>query len=510
MTLEQKCMIEIMNERYNILNDEAIDWMKLLDLMQRHKVVTYFYKEIEEYVPIKFRCHYDFLYDRIIGKNKLMIKELAYFDKIFDANGIDYYLLKGFDLSLLLYNDPCIRPQGDIDILIDMENFERVKDILNENEYYCAFRKNNAWHYLPSGMHFMHYGGHEVVFFKKADFYAEIKIEIHERLEDISIEKSKSFFSALCKVQIGDIHCNTMDNEHMFIYLCFNTISNFDSLHGVLVNTYLRDLYDVISFLRNVALDFEKVLSLSEKYGFTERLFCTLSYCSIVYDSLELYLPSYIIDELLHNPPVLNYFSSFFVKWDIDFMTRLFDDNARKINYKKNYILKSHGTQNPNYNSKLMLADTISYRKFQYIADNSFEYSVSKDAFSSSLIVNYILNAKAVQDCMNGMQIVFSYLMQVTNIGSDDLLDCIIVRYDGSKFIKEMGGEQTSITSVNNDRQGQTLVFTVPIAHFGIIMNNELCYNIITRKHIWENCYEWGPGEFEVYFDEGKLGVLQL
>lgn len=63
----------------------------------------------------------------------------------FDENGIDYMLLKGCKMKLL-YPKPELRMMGDVDILIRMEQYDRIRPIM---ESLCLSEGNMTDHELP-------------------------------------------------------------------------------------------------------------------------------------------------------------------------------------------------------------------------------------------------------------------------------------------------------------------------------------------------------------------------
>ncbi|MCC6181324.1 MAG: nucleotidyltransferase family protein, partial [Bacteroidia bacterium] len=84
--------------------------------------------------------------------NNAIYKDLAEISEVFSKAGIQFILLKGSHLAKFVYQDPGMRPMGDIDILVKKDDLQKAEELLLQMGYYQEHDKIGAFH-LPYFLH---------------------------------------------------------------------------------------------------------------------------------------------------------------------------------------------------------------------------------------------------------------------------------------------------------------------------------------------------------------------
>ena len=156
----------------DLIDEHKFDNKEFIRLIKHHRLDSIFLKAVQEQ-NIKLPNELKERLEQINKRNKMrMMKltaELIRIHKLFTENGIDYISLKGPALSQQIYGDYTIRSSRDLDILVKVDDLDKVNSILNDNGYYTDvnnFDNHNKAH-------------HDISFVNKK---LEIQIEIHTRL----------------------------------------------------------------------------------------------------------------------------------------------------------------------------------------------------------------------------------------------------------------------------------------------------------------------------------------
>ena len=108
------------------------DMEQAADQVKKHYMSALLYEGavlcgISGKLPIMRQLFQD--YCRSVIVNERQLRKLHGVLSVFDANGIDYMLLKGSKMKAL-YPKPELRAMGDADILIRMEQYDRIKPLM--------------------------------------------------------------------------------------------------------------------------------------------------------------------------------------------------------------------------------------------------------------------------------------------------------------------------------------------------------------------------------------------
>lgn len=142
LTLEFELLIIILNNFENKIVDSLlskVNWKEFLRLSYFHRVYPLIFKRlsriqskyIPEYVIVNLQQSYLF---NTMGMLKL-VKEIEQITLLLRKNNIESICLKGPLLSYDLYGDLSSRTSNDIDMLIDINNLDKVTALLNSIGY---------------------------------------------------------------------------------------------------------------------------------------------------------------------------------------------------------------------------------------------------------------------------------------------------------------------------------------------------------------------------------------
>lgn len=167
-------------------------------------------------------------------------KEIEKIFCLFEENKISYMPLKGTVLKSL-YKKPEMRSMGDADILIRLEEYDRIKEVMTKLGYEQKYESN-----------------HELVWKKGKTFI----IELHKTVvPNYNEEFFKYFGDGWSKaLKEGSAYRHSMSNENEFIYV-FTHFAKHYRAGGIGV----RQLSDLWLLLKNRQLDFNFIEQEMEK-----------------------------------------------------------------------------------------------------------------------------------------------------------------------------------------------------------------------------------------------------
>ena len=140
-----------------------VDWQEFLRLGDRHRVVPLVWRgmgrcrdiDFPENVQETIKRKTDFNRKRALQQTA----ELIQLSRLFEENGIRAISLKGPILAKQVYGDVGMRHAGDLDLLVDKNNFEKAKLILLQcgytlGEKYVSIKENEQAVFMELRNHF--------------------------------------------------------------------------------------------------------------------------------------------------------------------------------------------------------------------------------------------------------------------------------------------------------------------------------------------------------------------
>jgi len=145
---ELKLLIFLSQEKLNnspfSVNLNNIDWENFVNLTIKHRLVSHVLQH-SEYLAENFQIPtYEKLIDNRLKHSKTSLNYAIHAIRIFQEfkeKNIPHIYFKGPLLSLELYNDIGYRSFGDIDVLVEKQNAEKAKSLLEELGFTCIYPK---------------------------------------------------------------------------------------------------------------------------------------------------------------------------------------------------------------------------------------------------------------------------------------------------------------------------------------------------------------------------------
>ncbi len=210
----------------------------------------------------------------------------------FNARSIPFILLKGAYLGHVVYKDPALRPMADVDLLVREEHFGQAGRELELLGYKLVFELNpgeNSLLRLPE-----EYG--------LSDRFPE-SIDLHRRIQsmDYYIFPADILWEEAVEKELYGSRVFYLSTELNFIHLALH---NFD--HG----GSLRDWVDLVTVVRTMNLDWDRLLLLARSLGTVRPLFWVFRELGrnwetqppkSVSESLDSYVPSWLEDRVIRH-----------------------------------------------------------------------------------------------------------------------------------------------------------------------------------------------------------------
>ncbi|WP_461637528.1 nucleotidyltransferase domain-containing protein [Labilibaculum euxinus] len=185
-----------------------------------------------------------------------IVAELFYLTKLFLESGLEFIPMKGPVLSWRLHKDFLVRRYKDIDLLFDIEDIEKVSDVLigagYEAQYFTLPKTKNKRHLVLTKFHHL--------VFQHPD--RKVSVEIHWKLSTHNTirrsEVKKIIGDNFESLSIQGYQFKVFSNEMEFVYLI---------IHGAKHKWMrLKWLHDIYCFYRKKQLNFDKVLELATAF----------------------------------------------------------------------------------------------------------------------------------------------------------------------------------------------------------------------------------------------------
>lgn len=258
----KKNIMEIVKSALNIKCEVKTpeDWEKIVSLGQKHKVMPLFYYGMYN-AGLKVPAEVDAkLFNNTalnIAVNNKQLYELDVIRKELLANQIDFIVLKGAVLKQY-YPKPEMRPMGDIDILIKIDQYEKIKPIMQKNGF-IEERESD----------------HEFVWIK-----GQIMVELHKKLIPSYNKDFYEYYGDAWKKAIPIEGSTEFDysKEDNFIYLFTHFAKHYRDAGIGLIH-----IIDIFLFLENNQ-------DMDEEYIFAElQKLCLLDFYKNVKQTIEAY-----------------------------------------------------------------------------------------------------------------------------------------------------------------------------------------------------------------------------
>jgi len=185
----------IHGNKTTVVND--LNWQDINSLAISQNTNGIVFYQCKDFIPKEYLNQFNSLYMSELYNYGMRVNYTNEIKNAFENNNIDYFLVKGLELSKY-YSIPALRTMGDSDFI--------VKDELKEKAYS-----------LVEGLGYSIYdGGNEKIYYKN-----KIEVEIHHKLlyaDDANKKEEVEFFEDM----FDHVQNNKLDPSYHFIFLIFH------------------------------------------------------------------------------------------------------------------------------------------------------------------------------------------------------------------------------------------------------------------------------------------------
>ena len=320
------------------------------------------------------------------NKKKVRLQYLKEIKYCFEKEGIDFFIIKGFVVSKIIYGNEFDRVFRDIDILVDYSQFKMADKCLRELGFVCQLDND-----LPNLNSIL---GYEVKYEKNVDGYfvfCELKIATSSIKDRRIIEKFKKNSEI---IEVAGENYITFDRLHTFLLLITNAYSDFED---EFTRPRFKNICDIVCFINNVNIDWIRLKMISKEYGFVHIVYAVLNLISSFYNGIIkeqiINLFDFNKDESLSKNEMI-FPHGWLRDWQCSFENQMFNKDLRSREFYFSDSMKAYSSRNKNF-LKMDKKDTLltGIRILEY--DFEFDYSFY---FDDKLRVDIKFNQELLSD----------------------------------------------------------------------------------------------------------------
>lgn len=383
-------IIEAFNAKTDIALTEmevsSINWDALYDIFIKQRVFVICYPKIKAYIPLNYCNMYISKYLELVNKIELHNGIINTIAKI-SENKFEYFFVKGIALSQIIYGSIYMRDPGDIDMVVRECELQKVKNLLNELNFYRTYPSVKGKNHLQKEPTSNQLGVfHELLFSRKFD---DIVINLEVKLSTSAITKKNInfFWNNLMTLKLSTCTIFTNTLLYTFVHLCINAYGNSERRFNVEdQKNRLRDYIDIYCFILKYhsQINWEDVANIGNTLEALHKIRCVFIYINEIWHNT-------IDDSIMNLFTQTNqkYFSASTstgstVQWNLGFSERVLSPEDAVLNYRKLYLGRMHGSENSYWSSKVevpLLPHKTNYTPMCCAMDSDFlfEYSFGKD-----------------------------------------------------------------------------------------------------------------------------------
>lgn len=202
-----------------------IDWARVANLADRHKVIPLLYRRLSRVAPeLLAQPALQQIAGRFLGiakRNLLLAKELLLLLDLLQGNDIAVIVLKGPLLAVSVFGDLCGREFGDLDLLLRPADLPRARQLLESRGYRPEIMMEAATEaaYIRSE--------HAFQYLRDDD---GLVVELHWRLEDHYLKfpfDMEKLWSSASSEQLFGNPVGALSPEMLFLYLCMHGAKHY-------------------------------------------------------------------------------------------------------------------------------------------------------------------------------------------------------------------------------------------------------------------------------------------
>lgn len=256
---------ELSSQRYSQLSME--EKKKILEQLRFHKLYAILRSNI---ISELLETNEDKTYlhgNELLMAQNMHWKELTSIVNCLSNQRINYLLVKGVRLSWLMYSNPYTRGIGDIDLVIQLKDYEKAFNALISNGYVRGQAQ-----YLKNSMAFYGIHYHEVKLYKMTP-NGKVRVEVKKRTS--ATNSFELWWHHVIQKTINGLTLNVLEDNFEILHLILNAFVNNESF-SVFQDCRLRDYFDVAYAIKYVNFSWQVVLDAAEDMKVTHQIAAVL------------------------------------------------------------------------------------------------------------------------------------------------------------------------------------------------------------------------------------------
>lgn len=290
-----------------------INWAYFLEKARREKVSSLVYNffskngDIKRFVPENVLAELKGIYYSTAGRNLLICRTLEDISDKFKNEGIRFIIFKGLALAEAVYQNVGLRPSGDLDILVKIQDLPKADRILEVLGYkkpfmlkdfsrisFSAYRNSFLYDKPDASPVHIH------LFWHIINLYPYAK----DIVTKIDMDK---IWEAAVGIEIGDRKALTFSLPHQIIYLCLHALTH---LYKPFI--LLCDINEIAS-LEKERIDWDMLVTEAFNFGLSKYVYYGLYFAAEI---LGADIPHSILSRL--HPKKLSFFEQRFISGVLD------------------------------------------------------------------------------------------------------------------------------------------------------------------------------------------------
>lgn len=202
---------------------EDVSWEYLFELAGHHRVQNLLYRGLSslpsQQVPSDVQRQVQSAARGTLLKNRFLLGEMGRVQSLFADEGVSSLAFKGPILAYLVYQDARCRSAGDIDILVQADDFDKARRLLIQDEYEPVQPRHDL---LPTHSSYLE---RQTALVRGNSFV----IDLHTSTTPIVYASGADFHQLLdrsVKTEISDVKVRTLADVDRLLMLCQQGVKN--------------------------------------------------------------------------------------------------------------------------------------------------------------------------------------------------------------------------------------------------------------------------------------------
>ena len=368
------------------IETKSVDWDYLLDAVRKQRIYLLCYPVLASYIPDNKKAEAKAKYlnmRKIIDIQVKAIKEISQ-TQLKQYNTL---FLKGVVLSELLYGSLYVRDPGDIDLLINPNELDDVKERLNKIGFlrsYCCLEKESETIRILEPTSNQVGVFHEQVFSKIVEDI-EIFLEVKFYTSAVKERYIHFLWDSISVINVNGCHVNTTSLLLTFFHLCVNTYNNSERRFNIQDNHLrIRDYVDTYYFVKKYGsqIDWEELSRIANQTETLHKLRCVFNNLNELWGDVIIEKQKKLFTRECERYTINTSETGSVVDWKTPILCRMFAEKDAVKEYWRLYLKRMHSERNMYWNNKVVLSAKSSALFSMTCAANSdfsFEYYFWKE-----------------------------------------------------------------------------------------------------------------------------------